>query len=33
VERMMFPDLDEAGRAQLHAQLRHAVRALSVQGV
>ncbi|MGJ9417570.1 MarR family winged helix-turn-helix transcriptional regulator [Massilia sp. CMS3.1] len=33
VERMMFPELDDQGRAQLHAQLRHAVRALSVQGM
>ena len=33
VERTMFPELDAAGRTQLHAQLRHAVRALSVQGV
>jgi DNA-binding MarR family transcriptional regulator len=33
VERMMFPDLDEGARAQLQAQLRGAVRALSVQGM
>lgn len=33
VERMMFPDLDEAGRSLLQAQLRGAVRALSVQGI
>jgi len=33
VERMMFPDLDEAGRTLLHGQLRGAVRALSVQGI
>ena len=33
VERTMFPDLDEAGRGLLQAQLRGAVRALSVQGV
>jgi DNA-binding MarR family transcriptional regulator len=33
VERMMFPELDEAGRAALLGQLRGAVRALSVQGI
>ena len=33
VERTMFPDLDEAGRAALLGQLRGAVRALSVQGI
>ena len=32
-ERQMFPDLDDAQRATLQAQLRGAVRALSVQGV
>jgi DNA-binding MarR family transcriptional regulator len=33
VERIMFPDLDEGERAKLQAQLRAAVRALSVQGI
>jgi DNA-binding MarR family transcriptional regulator len=33
VERAMFPELDEAGKAQLLGQLRGAVRALSVQGI
>jgi DNA-binding MarR family transcriptional regulator len=33
VERTMFPELDEAGRAALLGQLRGAVRALSVQGI
>jgi len=33
VERTMFPELDEAGRAALLGQLRGAVRALSVQGM
>ena len=33
VERRMFPDLDEAGRGLLQAQLRGAVRALSVLGM
>jgi DNA-binding MarR family transcriptional regulator len=33
VERTMFPELDEAGRSLLQAQLRAAVRALSVQGM
>jgi DNA-binding MarR family transcriptional regulator len=33
VERVMFPDLDEGARAQLQAQLRGAVRALSAQGI
>lgn len=32
-ERQMFPDLDDEQRATLQAQLRGAVRALSVQGV
>lgn len=32
-ERQMFPDLDEEQRATLQAQLRGAVRALSVQGI
>ena len=33
VERMMFPELDDAGRVALLGQLRGAVRALSVQGI
>jgi len=33
LERLMFADLDEAARAALQAQLRAAVRALSVQGL
>jgi hypothetical protein len=33
VERTMFPELDEAGRAALLGELRGAVRALSVQGI
>jgi DNA-binding MarR family transcriptional regulator len=33
VERTMFPELDETGRAALLGQLRGAVRALSVQGI
>jgi DNA-binding MarR family transcriptional regulator len=33
VERMMFSELDEAGRGALLGQLRGAVRALSVQGI
>ncbi|MBD8530527.1 MULTISPECIES: MarR family winged helix-turn-helix transcriptional regulator [unclassified Massilia] len=33
VERMMFAELDEAGRGALLGQLRGAVRALSVQGI
>ena len=33
VERTMFPELDEAGRSLLQAQLRGAVRALSMQGI
>lgn len=33
VEQLMFPDLDAGARAQLQAQLRAAVKALSVQGM
>jgi DNA-binding MarR family transcriptional regulator len=33
VENIMFADLDKEGRTQLHAQLRAAVRALSVHGI
>jgi DNA-binding MarR family transcriptional regulator len=33
VERMMFPELDEKGRVALLAQLKGAVRAMSVQGI
>jgi len=33
VEQFMFPDLRDEERAQLHAQLRAAVRALSLEGI
>jgi DNA-binding MarR family transcriptional regulator len=33
VENLMFPDLPEDERAWLHAQLRNAVRALSLHGI
>jgi DNA-binding MarR family transcriptional regulator len=33
VEMIMFPDLGAEDRAQLHAQLRAAVRAISLQGL
>lgn len=33
VEEAMFPDLSADERARLHAQLRGAVRALSLQGI
>ena len=33
LERQMFPDLDDEQKATLQAQLRSAVRALSVQGI
>jgi len=33
LERLMFADLDEDAKATLQAQLRGAVRALSVQGL
>ncbi|SFA99035.1 transcriptional regulator, MarR family [Collimonas sp. OK607] len=33
VEQLMFPDLLDEERAQLHAQLRAAVRALSLEGI
>jgi DNA-binding MarR family transcriptional regulator len=33
VERVMFPDLDEDERTRLQAQLRSAVRAMSVYGI
>ncbi|WP_229421001.1 MarR family winged helix-turn-helix transcriptional regulator [Telluria antibiotica] len=33
VEEAMFPDLSADERARLHAQLRAAVRALSLQGI
>lgn len=33
VETVMFPDLGDEDRAQLHAQLRAAVRAISLQGI
>ncbi len=33
VEQSMFPDLRDEERAQLHAQLRAAVRALSLEGI
>jgi DNA-binding MarR family transcriptional regulator len=33
VEQIMFPDLRDEERAQLHAQLRAAVRAVSLEGI
>jgi DNA-binding MarR family transcriptional regulator len=33
VEQIMFPDLGDKERAQLHAQLRAAVRAVSLEGI